>query len=117
MTCPAPRRPLRPPPEPGAHGEPTARQLEVLSFVHLHQVAFERAPSTHELCERFGWASTNAPADYLKRLARHGLLTRTPGIARGLRLTAAGKSAAQEYLRTHRLELRATPAVHEGATL
>ncbi|WP_426751677.1 LexA family protein [Myxococcus sp. Y35] len=121
MTCPAPNRPpRRPPPEHGAHGEPTARQLEVLAFVHLHQVAFERAPSTHELCARFGWASTNSSADYLQRLAGHGLLTRTPGIARGLRLTAAGRAAAQDYLRTHLLSpllsAVANTAVQEGAT-
>lgn len=110
MTCPAPSRPpRRPPPEHGSfNAGPTSRQLEVLAFVHLHQVAFERAPSTHELCARFGWRSTNSPADYLQRLAAWGLVTRTPGIARGLRLTADGKAAAQQYLRTHAAEVLST---------
>ncbi|GEL75174.1 hypothetical protein [Myxococcus virescens] len=114
MTCPAPIR--RPPPEPGPHGEPTGRQLEVLAYVHLHQLAFRRAPSTYEFCVRFGWSSTGAPADYLMRLAAHGLLESPPRIAHGLPLTASGKAAATEYLRTHRLELRGTPAVNKGAT-
>ncbi|NOJ96677.1 hypothetical protein HMI51_27535 [Corallococcus coralloides] len=92
----------RPPPENGpSGGAPTQRQLEVLAYVHAYKEEHERAPTARELCERFGWTSTNAAHDYFGRLEQLRLLTREAKVARSLRLTASGKAVANEYLSKH----------------
>lgn len=57
----------------------TARQLEVLRLI-ADAVAI-------------GHTTTNGVHDHLRALERKGLLQRTPGLARGLRITDAGRSA------------------------
>ncbi|RKH14329.1 hypothetical protein D7V97_03345 [Corallococcus sp. CA053C] len=95
MTC-------RPNPEHGpSGGVPTQRQQEVLAYVHAFKAAHEMAPTARELCERFGWTSTNAAHEYFGRLEQLRLLTRQAKAARSLRLTESGKALAQAYLDAH----------------
>ncbi|NTX08926.1 LexA family transcriptional regulator [Myxococcus sp. CA040A] len=92
----------RPPPEHGSSGgAPTSLQLAVLSFVVAFIGAHGEPPSVLELRARFGWKSVNGGADVLRRLAKRGLLTRRPGRHRSLRVTEAGESLAEPYLRAH----------------
>ncbi|WP_163998651.1 hypothetical protein [Pyxidicoccus caerfyrddinensis] len=100
----------RPPPEHGpAGGAPTQRQQEVLAFIHAFKAEHEVAPSIRDMCERFGWASTNGAQDFLLRLQRRHLLTWLPGVARSWRLTESGKAVAEGYLRQHPELLEVAP--------
>jgi len=92
----------RPPPESGPAGsEPTARQLQVLAYVHSHREARGYAPTLRDICKRFGFVSTNGANDFLERLEERRLLVRTPNVARSLRPTESGKAAAEAWLREH----------------
>lgn len=70
----------------------TTRQLEVLRLI-ADAVATGLPPTVRELGGMLGHITTNGVHDHLRALERKGLLQRTPGLARGLRITGAGREA------------------------
>lgn len=54
----------------------TAAQRDVLAFVceHIDRIGFP--PTNREILRRFGWTSTNAVADHLKRIEKKGYIER-----------------------------------------
>lgn len=103
----------RPPPERGpANKGPTRLQLAVLAFVVVFIDANKEPPSVEELRAHFGWKSVNGGADVLRRLARRGLVALRKGRHRSLRVTEAGESLAEPYLRSHPEVRRAAAALN-----
>jgi SOS-response transcriptional repressor LexA len=62
----------------------TTRQLEVLEHI---ESCGEMPPTIREITHHFGWKSTTATRDHLRRLQRKGYLLIDPMRARGLRST------------------------------
>ena len=58
----------------------TAKQRAILEHIKHSPVP----PTRRELCEAFGWASTNAAASHLKALERKGYIQRLGMKARGI---------------------------------
>jgi repressor LexA len=73
----------------------TERQATVLAHVRDHIDTHGYPPTVREICDRFGWSSTQAAHDHLAALARKGYLERVPNIARGLRLLPAHEPARE----------------------
>lgn len=71
--------------------ELSRKQETWLVFVSDFTARAGWAPSTREMCARFGWASTNAAAYAFSTLCRKGVLERKPKEARALRVTDEGK--------------------------
>jgi repressor LexA len=61
----------------------TDRQLEVLEFLRRYQREHGMPPTTREICDEFGFASTNSAACHLRSLEKLGFVTHRPMIARG----------------------------------
>ncbi|MFW5926899.1 MAG: transcriptional repressor LexA [Wenzhouxiangella sp.] len=62
----------------------TARQREILDYIH-QCVDIEGMPPTRaEIVEHFGFASPNAAQCHLRALATHGAIELRPGTARGI---------------------------------
>lgn len=82
----------------GAHDmPPTAAQLEVLRSVAMRLRAGHAAPSSRELCGRFG-ISLNAVHCRMAGLVKKALLVRSGNRSRATQLTAAGWVAAGAYV-------------------
>ncbi|MHA7833450.1 MAG: transcriptional repressor LexA [Algiphilus sp.] len=65
----------------------TARQQQILSYIR-QRIAEEGAPPTRaDIVRAFGFRSPNAAETHLRALANKGVITLTPGAARGIRLT------------------------------
>lgn len=64
----------------------TAGERAVLEAIGESLQHYGYAPTLRELCDRFGWASTNAAAYHLTRLARKGYIARTSKRARTITL-------------------------------
>ena len=60
----------------------TAKQREVLDFVHAHQRQHGHYPSLREICTHFGFASPFAATRHLRALEAKGALERIAGKAR-----------------------------------
>ena len=75
--------------------ELTERQAQVLTAIanSLEENGFP--PTIPELCEQFGFASTNGMAEHLQALERKGYISRQPMKARAIRLTDAGRAAVR----------------------
>ena len=63
----------------------TARQGQILAFIHGFIVKFGVAPSFDEIAAHFGVTSPSVNG-MIKTLERRGLLGRVPGVARSLRV-------------------------------
>lgn len=75
--------------------EPTKREVCVLRFISDRTRRTGYPPSYREICEEFGFRSTNAAADNVRSLRRKGLLTQPDRpLSRVLSLTKRGR----EYL-------------------
>lgn len=76
---------------------PTERQLEILTFMRDHMIAEGMPPTTREIADRFGIASTNGVHDHLVALEKKGLVerSRTAVRARGWRPTRTVSSLAE----------------------
>ena len=74
--------------------EPTERQLELLRTIDTAIKRDGFAPTVRELCNAFGWTSTNAAASHLRSLKAKGLLEWRDGNSRTLKLTPAGLAKA-----------------------
>lgn len=80
----------------GMSSQPTEAQEAILSFMVRHQQEKSRPPSLREICEEFGYASSNAARKHVLALARLGLVVDT-----GDRRTWAAKAKEiQEHLFT-----------------
>lgn len=62
---------------------PTSRQQELHSWMVQYQLANSMPPTLREICEAFGFASTNTAADHLRLMEPKGLVKRHRGKARG----------------------------------
>ncbi|PTY00037.1 repressor LexA [Verrucomicrobia bacterium LW23] len=65
----------------------TARQQEIIDFITHYRQQQGIPPSRREIQKHFGFKSVAAVAGHLRLIEQKGALTRTSGIARGLRLT------------------------------
>jgi len=63
----------------------TARQGEMLAFIHRFTARHGVAPSFEEIASHFGTSSPSVNG-MIKTLERRGLLSRVPGVARSLRV-------------------------------
>ncbi len=64
----------------------TKRQEEIFSFI-LRSLREEGCiPSVREICQAFGFASTNAVNDHLEALVKKGYINRRPGMARNIEI-------------------------------
>jgi hypothetical protein len=63
----------------------TARQGEYLAFIHSYTTKVGVSPSFEDIARHFGTAPPNVNG-MIKTLVRRGLLSRTPGAARSLRV-------------------------------
>ena len=70
----------------------TARQAEILAFLHHSRELNGLMPSTREIQEEFGFSSQTAAMDVLRALERKGVLHRLPGVARGIILKESPKT-------------------------
>jgi len=64
----------------------TARQAEILDFIRQRLVDEGAPPTRSDIVRAFGFRSPNAAEAHLRALARKGVITLTPGAARGIRL-------------------------------
>ena len=65
----------------------TARQQQILSYIK-QRIAEEGAPPTRaDIVRAFGFRSPNAAETHLRALASKGVISLTPGAARGIRVT------------------------------
>lgn len=71
---------------------PTARQLELLSFIESHTRSHGYPPSIRDMCHAFGIESTNGVVDHLHALEAKGLVERTARTARSLVITPYGRA-------------------------
>ncbi|HYC77938.1 MAG TPA: transcriptional repressor LexA [Planctomycetota bacterium] len=69
-------------------GAPTARQRRVLAFVAAFAAKHGYPPTHAEIAQGLKFASPNAAREHLRLLAAKGWVATTPGLSRGLRLTA-----------------------------
>lgn len=72
----------------------TKRSREVLAWIRAFIAANGYSPTVREICDGFGWASTNAVMPHLYRLRRSALLTWQEGHSRTIRLTEGTNAAA-----------------------
>lgn len=64
----------------------TARQKEILDFIHAFHAEKGLAPTHREICERFGFSSYGTAYKHLKLLSEKGFLRRDPHQRRGMQL-------------------------------
>jgi repressor LexA len=64
----------------------TATQAKVLAFIKAEIAVCGRPPTLREICERFGYRSTNGAHDHLVALERKGYIERDQAVARGIRV-------------------------------
>lgn len=79
----------------GTAGKPrrlTPKQFAILKFIRNFMAANGQAPSRQEIADEFGFKSVNASEQHLRALSRKGLVTLTPGRARGIALGDAAMS-------------------------
>ena len=72
-------------PDPSIAPSFTAKQGQYLAFIYNYTKIHRRAPAESDL-ERYFQASPTAIHDMIKTLERNGLIERTPGQARSIRL-------------------------------
>jgi repressor LexA len=66
--------------------ELTKRQEEIYSFIQECQRKEGVTPTLKEICKRFGFKSANAAREHLRLIERKGLLVRSPGQPRAIKL-------------------------------
>ena len=67
----------------------TARQQELLDFLHSEHRRTGIMPSTREIQAHFGFASQTAAVSHLRALEKKGIITKVPNRARSLMFTDA----------------------------
>jgi len=76
----------------------THRQSEIYSFIQECQRREGVIPTLKEICKRFGFKSINAAREHLRLIERKGLLHRSPGQARAIKLAVRLPDAAEDTL-------------------
>ncbi len=71
-----------------------ASQARALDYLRRYFALHERAPAEHEICAALQMTPPTTH-DAILALEKKGLISRTPGVARSIRLTEAGKAAAR----------------------
>ena len=71
---------------------PTEKQKELLAAVHRLTKLWGYPPTRREIADELGLTGLNGISEQLERLEASGCLTIAPRIARGLTLTARGRS-------------------------
>lgn len=61
---------------------PTDRQMEIYEWMLEYQSTNGAPPSLRELCEHFGWRSTNGAGDHMNSMTIKGMLKHHAGRAR-----------------------------------
>lgn len=64
----------------------TKRQEEIFNFILASLREEGVIPSVREICQAFGFTSTNAVNDHLAALAKKGYINRRPGLARSIEI-------------------------------
>lgn len=68
----------------------TARQSEILQFIHRFLAENGTTPTRAEIVVEFGFASPTAAEDHLRALEKKGVLELVPGSSRNIRLREGG---------------------------
>jgi repressor LexA len=76
----------------------TKRQSEIYSFVQECQRKDGINPTLKEICKRFGFKSINAAREHLRLIERKGLLLRSPGQPRAIKLAIRLPEVAEDTL-------------------
>ena len=79
--------------------QPTRRHIEILGFIAESIESNGCAPTLREMASRFGWRSTNAGSDHLRRLERMGLLRVHSFKSRAIVLTEEGQALGHGWRR------------------
>jgi len=74
----------------------TVRQGEYLAFIHSYTTKVGVSPSLEDIARHFGTAPPNVNG-MIKTLVRRGLLSRTPGAARSLRVLVPAELCAGQF--------------------
>jgi repressor LexA len=76
------------PPQPASDPRPrlTEPQAKILAFIKTSVAVHSRPPTLREICERFGYRSTNGADDHLVALERKGYIAREKLVSRGIRV-------------------------------
>jgi repressor LexA len=74
----------------------TSRQIEILELIEQAVANTGFPPTRAEIAQELGFASANAAADHLRALEKKGYITMTPGVSRGIRLTATVNETTHE---------------------
>lgn len=96
---------------------PTPRQIDVLRYVADFIDANHISPQLREICDAFGWSSTNAAQQQLIALQRRGLLVRQALLSRSAHLTPEGLALIGRKPREFDLEVENTILRAEVANL
>lgn len=64
----------------------SARQASILAFIRAHLTSHGYPPTLEEIRAGLGISAKSVVAHHLERLERAGLIERTPGVSRGIRL-------------------------------
>lgn len=76
----------------------TKRQSEIYSFIQECQRREGVVPTLKEICKQFGFKSINAAREHLRLIERKGLLHRSPGQPRAIKLTVRLPEVAEDTL-------------------
>ena len=91
----------------------TVRQGEYLSFIQDYTTKFGVSPSFEDIARHFGTAPPNVNG-MIKTLERRGLLSRSPGVARSLRVVVPAELLPRSAFGSRAPRAR-TPLVSVGA--
>lgn len=64
----------------------SAKQSRILEFIRAHLAAHGYPPTLEEIRAGLGISAKSVVAHHLERLERAGLIERTAGVSRGIRL-------------------------------
>jgi repressor LexA len=64
----------------------TDNESKVLKFIREFKTQYCYPPTLHDICEEFGWASSNSARKPIKKLVAKGYLERVDGVSRGIRI-------------------------------
>jgi repressor LexA len=74
----------------------TERQTQIYSFLQEHQQREGVIPTLQEICKHFRFKSINAAREHLRLIERKGLLHRSPGRPRAIKLAIKLPEASQQ---------------------
>jgi repressor LexA len=89
----------------------------VVDFIRAFLADKGYPPTQAEIAAGLGFRSPNAAADHVRLLAKKGVLTVEPGVARGLRLGEGTKPAARAATLPHAARTATLPHAARAATL